>query len=70
MAIFLNSSELVELVNCHLIDNELSQKDFAKATGISTSYLCDFLQGKRRPGPTILKALGFEEQPYFKKTRA
>lgn len=35
-----------------------SQKAFAEKHGISPAYLCDVLNARREPGPSILDALG------------
>jgi transcriptional regulator with XRE-family HTH domain len=43
-----------------------TQTDLAAELGVSRSYLCDFLQGNREVGPTILKALGYDPTPYYR----
>lgn len=48
----------------------VTQRDIAKELGISTAYLCDFLAGRREAGPTILKKLGFDIAPLYRKRRA
>ena len=35
-----------------------SQRAFAEKNGMSAAYVCDVLNGRRDPGPSILKALG------------
>lgn len=35
-----------------------SQKAFAEKHGISTAYLCDVLNARREPGPSVLDAIG------------
>lgn len=35
-----------------------SQKEFARLTGISESYLSDVLRSRRDPGEKLLKAVG------------
>lgn len=35
-----------------------SMRDAARAWKVSAAYLCDVLNGKREPGPKILKRLG------------
>ena len=47
-----------------------SQYTLARELGISQSYLNLFLHGERRPGPAILKALGFEPTPYYRKAES
>ena len=44
-----------------------SQHELAKELGISQTYLCHFLLGRNGAGPAILKALGFDETPYYRK---
>lgn len=51
-----------------LICYDVTQRDLAKTLGISTAYLSDFLAGKRGAGPTILKALGYEIEPVYRRS--
>ena len=45
-----------------------SQTKLAEELGISRSYLCELLAGaKVKPGPEILKALGYDPTPYYRK---
>jgi hypothetical protein len=37
-----------------------SMRSAAKEWGVSVSYVCDVLQGRRAPGPAILGPLGYE----------
>lgn len=48
-----------------LISTYESQAACAKALGISPAYLSDILQLRRDPGPTVLKALGFERRVIY-----
>lgn len=50
-----------EVSNCE------SQAYWARAAGISPQYLSDFLAERRGPGPAILKAIGYEPTPYYRK---
>lgn len=43
------------------------QKEFANKIGVSQSYFCDLLQGKRGFGETIANALGYERIVIYKK---
>jgi len=36
------------------------QKRWAKDVGVSAAYVCDVLQGRREPGDSICRGLGFE----------
>ena len=45
-----------------------SQAALAKTMGVTPSYLSDVLQGRRAPGPAILKYLGLERS-YTKATK-
>lgn len=63
---YFKGGDLVEMVKAR-INYDTTQRDIAKEFGISPAYLSDFLQGKRWPGPAILKGLGFEVEPYFKR---
>lgn len=44
-----------------------TQKQLAKRLDISQTYLCHIMQGKVSAGPTVLKALGFEAKPFYRK---
>jgi transcriptional regulator with XRE-family HTH domain len=50
-----------------IMRGERSQKALAKELGISEPYLSDFLNGRRDAGPAILKALGFDHMPFYRK---
>jgi hypothetical protein len=66
MAIYRNDRELAEQVRASIGHNG-TQKQWAEDIGISTAYLSDFLNGNRGAGPAILKALGYEATPYYRK---
>lgn len=44
-----------------LVKQHGSQQRAATALGISLVYVNDLLHGRRQPGPTVLKALGFRK---------
>jgi len=52
-----------------LISTYSSQAECAKALGISAAYLSDIMQSRRDPGPTVLKALGFERQVIYVRSK-
>jgi hypothetical protein len=68
MATYRSERDLAELVKAQ-IGYHKTQTEWAKKAGISRAYLSDFLAGKRGAGPAILKALGFEPTPYYRKAR-
>ena len=43
------------------------QTDVADDLGVSRSYLCEVLSGKKKPGPVLLKALGYDPLPHYRK---
>ena len=59
-------AEIVELLRRE-IQSAGSQRQFARANGISTALVCNTLNGKWAPGVGIARALGFvvtlERQP-------
>lgn len=65
MAIYRTEQELVRVVKAQI--GERPQKEWAKNAGISAAYLSDFLQGRRRAGPAILRAAGFDLTPYYRR---
>ena len=66
MATYRSDREIAEMVRSQ-IGEKSTQKQWAEQAGISAAYLSDFLLGKRGAGPAILKALGFEPRPYYRK---
>lgn len=44
-----------------------SQKEFAKQLGISQQYLSDVIKGRRMPNEKILKAMGLEFVPCYRR---
>ena len=44
-----------------------TQRKMADELGISEAYLSDFLNGRRNAGPTILKRLGYDPTPHYKR---
>jgi transcriptional regulator with XRE-family HTH domain len=50
--------ELVKLLQ-RRVQTAGTQAALAKELGITAAYLGDVLNGKRKPGPTVLNALGF-----------
>jgi transcriptional regulator with XRE-family HTH domain len=51
------------------IGYDVTQRSLAKQYGISAAYLSDFLAGNREAGPKILKALGYESEPFYRKAK-
>ena len=47
-----------------------SQKNWAKANGLSPAYVNDLLQGRREPTSAILEALGLEKIVYYRRLDA
>ena len=66
MAIYRTEQDLVDMIRDQIGDRK-TQKEWAKKAGISPAYLSDFLQGRRGAGPAILKALGFDPTPFYRK---
>lgn len=68
MATYLTETELVDLLRTQIGENG-TQKQWAYQAGISEAYVSDFLQERRRAGPAILRALGFDATPYYRKAK-
>lgn len=45
------------MLSAVLDDGDFSQRDFAAGIGISASFLCDLLQGKRGPSPSLINKI-------------
>jgi len=56
MTTFSDERELATWVRTKLLAKK-SQAALAREIGVSKAYLCDFLKGDRRAGPTLLKKL-------------
>lgn len=67
MAKFTKEQDVRRTLCAHLAVNGKRQKDWAIEHGISPQYVSDFLSERRKPGPAILKALGFELTPYYRR---
>lgn len=65
---YVSSREIAEQVKQH-VSYKIRQRDIARKLGVSNSYLSDFLAGNREAGPKILKALGFQTVPYYRKAK-
>lgn len=46
-----------------------SQTAYAAKIGVSPAHITDLLQGYRKPGPSILNALGLEKVVEYRKVR-
>lgn len=55
--IYLDSIEVCRRLSA-AVKKAGSQKAFAEKHGISTAYLCDVLNARREPGPSVLEAIG------------
>jgi hypothetical protein len=69
MATYKDDQDLRDIVRAAIGQNG-TQKAWADEAGISQAYLSDFLKGSRGAGPTILKAIGFEPTPYYRKAES
>ena len=69
-----------QTVNTHSVDEiaealrdrinyKTTQTDLAKQLGISHSHLSEVLGGKKKVGPVILKALGYDLTPHYRKAK-
>lgn len=64
-----NSCEAIRQEVRSRIAYDVTQKSLAKQFGISTAYLSDFLSGRREAGAKILNALGYDETPFYRKSK-
>ena len=64
-----SEAEIAEALRAR-ISYRLSQTDLAKELGISHAHLSEVLSGKKRPGPRVLKAMGYDPTPYYCKAGA
>lgn len=49
-------------------DDYGSQYQFATKYKLSPQYVCDVIKGRRKPGPSMLKALGLRSRTYYETT--
>lgn len=52
------------------IEGHPTQTQAAVTLGISPQYLNDVIQGRREPGPKLLKALGLKRVPHYEDASA
>ena len=52
------------------INYATTQSEVAAELGVSTAYLSEVLAGKKNVGEKILKALGYDPQPYYRRGKA
>jgi predicted transcriptional regulator len=64
---YLTLPEIAELVKTKR--GERSQRALARELGVSDTFLSDVIKGRRKPGPTLLKALGYDPTPHFAKRK-
>lgn len=64
---YVNDRDLADSLKSKAAARKKSQRDLAQELGISEAYLSDFLNGRRSAGPTILRRLGYDPTPYYKK---
>lgn len=62
---YFSNADLIELVRAEC--DGRSQKEWAAKNGLAASYVSDFLNGRRDAGPALLRALGFDPQPFYRK---
>lgn len=48
----------------------VSQGDVAQELGVAHSYLSEVLSGKKTPGPKLIKALGYDPMPRYRRRQA
>ena len=66
---FLSEQEIIETMRAR-IGYKRTQNDLADKLGVSHSYLSELLAGKKKsPGPSILKALGYDPAPHYRKAK-
>lgn len=63
---FKSEQDIIEVVRAK-ITYRRHQTALAAELGVSRSYLSEFLAGKKSPGPVILRAIGYDPSPYYRK---
>ncbi len=66
---YVSATDLAAMIKAKLDKKDKTQRALAVELGISEAYLSDFLNGRRGAGPAILKRLGFEPTPYYRKAK-
>ena len=64
----MTKAEVIELLQKQ-IARAGSQNAYAREIGVSQPYLNDVMNGRREPGPAILRALGLEGVLMFEKKK-
>lgn len=66
MATYKTEKDLAAELKRQLVERG-AQAEWAKRAGVSAVYVSDFVNGRRTAGPAILRALGYEATPYYRK---
>jgi hypothetical protein len=64
----LNEIEFSEAVT-EFVRRAGTQKAAAERIGVSEQYLCDVLQGRRKPGPKLVAGMGYTKVTYYQRER-
>jgi predicted transcriptional regulator len=68
MATYKSEDDIVAAIRAR-VSYDVGQSDIAQELGISQSYLSELLSGKKSLGPLVLKKLGFDPKPHFRKAQ-
>ncbi len=63
----ITQSDLIALLRAQM---QPSQRVWAETHKVATSYLSDVLNGRRDPGKSILRALGYERVVLYRKVKS
>lgn len=45
--------------------NSGSQREWARANGVSPQFVCEVLMGRKEPSPAVLEPLGLQREVYY-----
>lgn len=66
---YLTTDDIIEHVRKLLADRKKTQKQYAAELGVAETFLGDVLNKRRPLGPLMLKRLGYDATPYYRRAK-
>jgi transcriptional regulator with XRE-family HTH domain len=65
---YLTDADVKELL-LQRVERNMTRRALARELGVSETFLYDVLKGDRPVGPRILRKLGYDPTPHYKKAK-
>lgn len=66
---YLTDKDVKDLLQQRVERPNMTRRALARELGVSETFLYDVLKGPRPVGPRILRKLGFDPTPHYKKAK-